>query len=246
MNPTRPSNGDVHALVGAYVLDAVDDLERVAFERHLASCPACATEVAELRSAAAGLSETVATPPPAGLRDRVLASAQATRQLPPATGEPPTAAHAVRRWQRRTILAAAAAVIAIAAAATTFTLQERRVQDERQQAAEVAAVLSAPDAAVTTADVEGGGRASVVFSESADEAVVVLSDLPEVSSEQAYQLWLVEGDEARSAGVLGGSVDARPVLVGDVGDAEVLAMTVEPRRGSREPTTTPLVALELA
>jgi hypothetical protein len=131
------------------------------------------------------------------------------------------------------------------AAAATFTVQQRRVQDERDQATEVAAVLAAPDAAVTTADVEGGGRASVVFSESQDEAVVVLSDLPDVGAEQAYQLWWV-GDEIRSAGVLGASVDPRPVLVDDVGEAEVLAMTVEPRRGSEQPTTEPLVALELA
>jgi anti-sigma-K factor RskA len=142
-------------------------------------------------------------------------------------------------------MAVAAAVIAIAAAAATFTFQQRRVDDEREQAAAVAAVLSAPDAAVSTTPVEGGGNASVVFSESEGEAVLVLSDLPDVASEQAYQLWLVEGDDARSAGVLGASVDARPVLVGDVGDAEVLAMTIEPRRGSEEPTTTPLMAVDL-
>jgi anti-sigma-K factor RskA len=200
-----------------------------------------------LRSAAASLSETVAAPPPLDLRERVLATTRATRQLPPATADQrPAAAHAVRRWQRRTAMAAAAAVIAIAATATTYTLQERRVQDEREQAEEVAAVLAAPDAAVTSAAVEGGGNASVVFSEATDQAVLVVSDLPEVGAEQAYQIWLVEGDEARSAGVLGPTVDPRPVLVGDVGDAEVLAMTIEPRRGSIQPTTDPLVALALA
>jgi anti-sigma factor RsiW len=37
---------DIHALGGAYALDAVDDLERVAFDRHLAECETCALEVA--------------------------------------------------------------------------------------------------------------------------------------------------------------------------------------------------------
>ena len=40
---------DIHSLSGAYALDAVDDLERAAFERHLRECEACALEVGELR-----------------------------------------------------------------------------------------------------------------------------------------------------------------------------------------------------
>ena len=48
---------DIHALGGAYVLDAVDDLERAAFDRHLADCETCANEVAELRDAAARLTD---------------------------------------------------------------------------------------------------------------------------------------------------------------------------------------------
>jgi anti-sigma factor RsiW len=37
---------DIHALSGAYAVDAVDDIERASFERHLASCPTCRAEVA--------------------------------------------------------------------------------------------------------------------------------------------------------------------------------------------------------
>ena len=46
---------DIHALVGAYALDAVDDLERVAFERHLQACESCRAEVDELRETAGSL-----------------------------------------------------------------------------------------------------------------------------------------------------------------------------------------------
>ena len=38
---------DIHALSGAYAVDALDDLERAAFERHLADCADCRAEVAE-------------------------------------------------------------------------------------------------------------------------------------------------------------------------------------------------------
>ena len=51
---------DIHKLSGAYAVDAVDDLERARFERHLAACEDCRAEVAELREAAALLAETVA------------------------------------------------------------------------------------------------------------------------------------------------------------------------------------------
>ena len=54
---------DIHALSGAYAVDALDDIERAQFERHLAECPACTAEVGSLREAAALLAETTAVDP---------------------------------------------------------------------------------------------------------------------------------------------------------------------------------------
>jgi anti-sigma factor RsiW len=54
----------VHTLIGPYALDAVTDTERAAVERHLARCPTCTQEVAELRATAARLADTAATDPP--------------------------------------------------------------------------------------------------------------------------------------------------------------------------------------
>ena len=77
---------EIHALSGAYAVDALDDIERAQFERHLAECAECRAEVASLRSTAALLAETTATAPPEGLRDRVLADIATVRPLPPAVG----------------------------------------------------------------------------------------------------------------------------------------------------------------
>ena len=77
---TRP---DIHALAGAYAIDAVDDLERAAFDRHLADCETCANEVGELRDAAARLTEGTWSVPPPRMREQVLARAAATPQLAP-------------------------------------------------------------------------------------------------------------------------------------------------------------------
>ncbi|TDD78960.1 anti-sigma factor [Actinomadura rubrisoli] len=83
---------DVHALAGAYALDAVDDAgERRLFEAHLARCEACAAELREFAATAAWLGMAVAERPPSGLRGRVLARIPHVRQLPPAraTGRDP-------------------------------------------------------------------------------------------------------------------------------------------------------------
>ena len=74
---------DIHALSGAYAVDGLDDLERARFERHLADCDDCRAEVASLSEAASLLAETTSTPPPAALRDRVLAEIDTVRPLPP-------------------------------------------------------------------------------------------------------------------------------------------------------------------
>ncbi len=79
---------DTHSLVGAYVLDAVDDLERAAFTRHLTECEACAIEVAELREATAQLGDLFGGEPPSSLRDTVLAEVSQARQAGPEAPRP--------------------------------------------------------------------------------------------------------------------------------------------------------------
>jgi len=49
------SPSDVHALAGAYALDALTELERAAFGRHVADCESCTVEVAELSETATRL-----------------------------------------------------------------------------------------------------------------------------------------------------------------------------------------------
>jgi anti-sigma-K factor RskA len=77
-------NVDSHSLVGAYAVDALDDVEGAAFEAHLAECAMCRAELASLRAAAAALSSLAETPPPARVKDAVLREIRTVRPLPPA------------------------------------------------------------------------------------------------------------------------------------------------------------------
>jgi anti-sigma-K factor RskA len=62
----------VHALAGAYALDALEIAERSRFERHLRGCRSCTREVRGFTATATALGLAAATTPPPSLRGRVL------------------------------------------------------------------------------------------------------------------------------------------------------------------------------
>ena len=71
---------DVHSLVAAYALDALDEGEEREFEDHLAECERCREELAGLREAAAALAfATPPTTPPPELQQRILEQARSER-----------------------------------------------------------------------------------------------------------------------------------------------------------------------
>ncbi|MFG1611248.1 anti-sigma factor domain-containing protein [Nonomuraea wenchangensis] len=86
---------DLHALSGAYAVDALPYAEWALFEEHLRRCAGCGTEVRRLRETAARLAGAVAVEPPAGLRTRLLAAAHdrhpSPRVAPPLPGDTPAA-----------------------------------------------------------------------------------------------------------------------------------------------------------
>ncbi|WP_157245252.1 anti-sigma factor [Nonomuraea typhae] len=87
-------NEDLHALTGAYAVHALPGPESVRFERHLARCADCRREVRHLRETAARLALAAAEPPPAALRQRVIAAARQVRQAhAPAPGGSPATVH---------------------------------------------------------------------------------------------------------------------------------------------------------
>lgn len=251
-----PQTPDVHALSGAYALDALTPQEAAAFEVHLESCESCRTEVRSLREASAALADDVADAPPEHLRGSVLAAIGTVRPLPPVGADDeagaPTApvelgtrrrAGRSSRW-----LAAAAAVLAVLAGAATV----RAVQLDRELSSVVAAgddvtrILTAPDATTTTARATTGGRAAVVSSQALDQAVLVTAGLPPAPSGSTYQVWYLNGSGApTSAGFVPSGDRGAVVLQGDLAGATGVGVTIEPAGGSSAPTTTPILAVEV-
>lgn len=228
---------DVHALIGAYVVDALTDLERAEFERHLAGCPDCRAEAVSLTTAAVALSELSASQPPPALRERVLAGTRTVRPLPPHTvpGHRKT-----RRWPR--LVAAAAAVIGLGAGVSTVwhpwkpDVVQLSLADRVRQAA---------DAQTWSQRLDDGGRATVVRSASVGAAIWKSEGLDAAPEGHVYQLWLQAPDESLKPAGLLSSGDGTVVLRGDALAAIGAGLTVEPAGGSPAPTTEPIAFISL-
>jgi anti-sigma-K factor RskA len=237
---------DIHALSGAYAVDALDDDERVEFEEHLAVCAECRAEVASFRETGALIAETEAVEPPASMRAGVLAGIGEIRPLPPeATSTPervePTPATVVRRRLFPQLLAAAAAVVLLAAGAVLWHPWQ---QDGGNDVA--AQILNAPDAMRVTEKLPGGhGELTLVRSASLKRAVMIGDHLPAAGSGKTYQLWYQQpGQPMVSAGLMT-STDEPTVLSGDAATAVAAAVSVEPAGGSKAPTTKPVAVFPL-
>jgi hypothetical protein len=243
---------DIHSLAGAYALDAVDDIERAGFSRHLAECDTCALEVAELRETAARLADTAWEAPPPSLKANVLAEVIRTRQVGPAPVGRASAAAPARR--RRWITGVAAAVVlAVGATTTTYVLQEQRVREAQQRVAaaqRIEAVLSAPDAKIINTPVKGGGTMSLVVSELRNESVVSVSDMPLPGADRTYQFWLLHptgsGRTPTPAGTIADGESSGMLLVTGYAGSDAVGVTQERAGGAEQPSMDPLASLQLS
>lgn len=226
---------EIHALSGAYAVDALDDLERARFEEHLAACAECRAEVASLSDATLLLSELSETPPPAALRAKILEDIKTVRPLPPVVAR--LEARRPRRWSGL-VAAAAAAVLAVGGG----TLAWQQATDDTSSVQ-----LSAADQVIASADVErvdvdlpGEATATVYRSVALGKAALVTSKMPAPPSGSVYQLWLQKAGRMVPADLMAAGSDQKLVISGSADDATAVGITVEPAGGSDHPTSPPI------
>ena len=114
---------DIHALSGAYAVDALDDPSAPSSRSTSRRAPACRAEVQSFRETAALMATMEAEEaPPASLRATVLAGISQVRPFPPetpevASPEPVSTVVTLRRRMLPTLVAAAAVLVLITAGA---------------------------------------------------------------------------------------------------------------------------------
>jgi Anti-sigma-K factor rskA/Putative zinc-finger len=254
---------DVHTLVGAYVMDAVSGPDRIRFEEHLADCASCREEIRELREATARLAVAAAVVPRAELKAMALRAAEHTRQLPPVTGEaaapsvggavdPAAAGSRARRPLRRLVpriaaVAAAALIVLVFVLVTVMHSAQHQLDQAQLRTRAIAAVLNAPDAVMLTSHVSTGGSATVVMSHAQHRLVFTAAGLHALPSAERYELWLMSPAGAQPAGLFVASRQglASPMVVSGLARGDWIGMTVEPASGSHQPTSAPVLMLNL-
>ena len=242
------SDSDLHTLTGAYAVNAVSAKERKDFEDHQHECDSCSEEVRELVATTARLAAAVAEPAPQHLRERVLDEIQRTRQISPLHATVPLQQARrpdnQRRWFQQPLGVAASllAVLCVGLGALAVEADQRA-----DRAARIAAVATDPDARTLTGTAASGVSARVVTANR--QGVFSARALPELPPDRDYQLWVIGEDgkgSARPAGVLDlGSDGTAEQLVSDLDVGDSVGLTVEPRGGSKQPTTAPLMVMRL-
>lgn len=266
----EPVDAGIHTLAAPYALHALPPDEVSRFEEHLEQCADCRIEVDELRETAARLGVATAVTPPSRMREEVLARVAEVRPLPPrvsagegasgvaaglapgagAGGAPGAAAgRALRRWWPRVATGlAAAAVAAIVVLGIRLNDVQSDLDRSQQIGAQMRQLVGAEDMEMVRVGSPEDGQGTVLVARSLDVAVFIGDGMAPAPAGHTYQLWLMHDDGGVvSAGVLGSPPDGHvgPFTARGLAGAARLGITVEPDGGSPQPTTDPVMLIDL-
>jgi hypothetical protein len=246
---------DLHLLTGAHAVNALDDIERAAFERHLLECEPCRREVAEFREVLAAAAPVVAPPP--ALRDQVMAEVMSSADVArtagaepqPASGQSSPSSRPARPPVARRVWPGWAWTGAAAAAILLVAVVWRPWTTSPQAPVTAAAVIQAADAQRTKATV-GEATVTLVRSPSLGRAAIVAEGMPAAAPGTTYEIWFQDDRNAMiPAGFMPPPTSGQPsevLLTGDATKFVGAGITVEPEGGSSTPTGPPVAVLAFA
>lgn len=222
--------------IAAYLLGSLEPAEATDLERHLEGCVECRTEIDWLRPAIQVLPESVerVDAPPA-LRARLMSEVQADAKNAGAGDGQGSFLSRVfgagpgRSWSLRPVagLAVAALVVALVAGYA--------IRSDRSGGGDSTVVAGkAPN---VTARVVSNG----------DSGTLHLANVREIPSDKVLQAWVQRGDKVVSAHSLfvPDSKGMATATIPDMHGVEVVMVTAEPRGGSPQPTSEPIVSVAM-
>jgi anti-sigma-K factor RskA len=233
-------------LKDAFVLGALPDEERREFEEYLASHPERQAEIDELGAVAGllALSPEEHEPPPE-LRRRIMDVVEDEAGSPRVEES--------RSWLARMRvslgvreLALGAATLLVIGLFTWSMFLRGEVQDLQGRVKALQDRLQGHQVVeLAGTGTEQGARAELVTLEG-DRAVLVVEDMPPVPEGKAYQIWVIEEDVPKPSGLFKPEQDSVAAVVEHpLNGGDVIAVTVEPKGGSRKPTSEPVLAAKV-
>jgi anti-sigma-K factor RskA/putative zinc finger protein len=220
----------------AYVLHALEETEAHAFGEHLASCPGCREEVAQLQSVADALAAGVARASvPQGLGARIMAPVYAEAELLKAAGHEADRVVPARS-RRRGLVPAFATAFALGLGLLVGTFAINTGSSERTEV--IRAVVVSP-----------GHRATADLREVGSHLQLVVEGMPAPPPGHIYEVWLEHGTEAPvptdALFSVTKSGDGSVGVPGDLRGVGHVLVTAEPLGGSLKPTRTPVIVAKV-
>lgn len=249
---THPDGAaDAEELLGAYVLDALDDDERERVEAFLARDPAARAEVARLREVAALLA-------PDGPQDEEFAAdavwaaiVSAVEDVPPVdlAGAVRARGPARRRpWWRVPLAAAVLVAVATAGVAAGMLAAGGPGRDPGAGDVAAAAAEALADPATVRVPLVGddGAPAGTVVVRADGTGYLVDPAFAPLRSGRTYQLWALGGEAAPPVSVAVLGARPRPAVFRVAGAVRKFAVSVEDAPGATAPTLPPVASGEAA
>jgi anti-sigma-K factor RskA len=228
------------AELAAYSLGALEPGEEAPMVRHLEECERCRDELRWLQPAIDLIGESVPQlEPPPGIRARLMAEirSDAAEAEAPAAGwkaSPATPRRRRRGGFRGFLWRPAAALTALALVAAVIAGYALRGG-------------GGGSGTTTTQTVAQGGAIHATLERSGDSGMLELTGLRQVRKGHVYQAWVQRGGRTLPSSLFEarGDGSASTSIPHQLEGAKAVMVTVEPRGGSRHPSSSPIVSITM-
>ncbi len=232
-------------LKGAFVLGALPEGERRELEEYLAAHPERQAEIDELSTVAGllALSPQEQEPPPE-LRRSIMGVVEAEAERPRAQPRESGLARIREFLGARTLALGAAALLVIGLFSWNMLLQGE-LNELQSQANSPPAPQASRLVALHGSGAAQQARVEVVILKN-QRAVLMAEDMPPVAEDKTFEIWVMENDVPKPSGLF--EPNEGPVAVAlknPVEGADAIAISVEPKGGSSQPTTDPMLTARL-